>query len=66
MGTRRVFGHFVWLEVGSVKVALSRPAHQRVSREDHTGQAANRWATEFGYNHAFEVYLLRVYLLSKR
>jgi hypothetical protein len=25
-GTRRVFRQFVWLEVGSVKVVLSRPA----------------------------------------
>ena len=24
---RRVFRQFVWLEVGSVKMALSRPAH---------------------------------------
>jgi len=31
-GSLRVFKHFAWLEVGSVKVALSRPAHQRVTR----------------------------------
>jgi hypothetical protein len=30
-GSRRVFRHFSWLEVGSVKVALSRPTHQRVT-----------------------------------
>ncbi len=30
-GSLRVFRHFAWLEVGSVKVALSRPAHQRVT-----------------------------------
>jgi len=30
-GSLRVFKHFVWLGVGSVKVALSRPAHQRVT-----------------------------------
>ena len=30
-GSLRVFGQFAWLEVGSVKVALSRPAHQRVT-----------------------------------
>jgi len=30
-GSRRVFKPFVWLEVGSVKVALSRPAHPRVT-----------------------------------
>jgi hypothetical protein len=30
-GSLRVFRHFSWLEVGSVKVALSRPAHQRVT-----------------------------------
>jgi hypothetical protein len=26
----RVFGQFSWLKAGSVKVALPRPAHQRV------------------------------------
>jgi len=30
-GTLRVFKPFAWLEVGSVKMALSRPAHQRVT-----------------------------------
>ena len=30
-GSLRVFGQFAWLEVGSVKVALSLPAHQRVT-----------------------------------
>jgi hypothetical protein len=29
--TLRVFRHFAWLEVGSVKMAWSRPAHQRVT-----------------------------------
>ena len=27
-GSRRVFGQFAWLEVGSGKVVLSRPIHQ--------------------------------------
>jgi len=31
-GSLRVFGKFMWLEVGSAKVALSRPAHQRVTQ----------------------------------
>ncbi len=31
-GSRRVFKQFTWLGVDSVKVALSRPAHQRVTR----------------------------------
>jgi hypothetical protein len=31
-GSLRVFKHFVWLEGGSVKAALSRPAHQRVTQ----------------------------------
>jgi len=36
----RVFEQFVWLEVGSVKAALSRPAYQRVT---HTvGQPVER------------------------
>src|SRR6266540_4050795 len=30
-GSLRVFKQFVWLKAGSVKVALSRPAHQRVT-----------------------------------
>ncbi len=29
-GSRRVFKHFAWLGVGSVKAELSHPAHQRV------------------------------------
>jgi hypothetical protein len=31
-GSLRVFKRFVWLEVGSVKVAFPHPAHQRVTR----------------------------------
>ena len=30
-GSLRVFGQFAWLGVGSGKMALSRPAHQRVT-----------------------------------
>ena len=30
-GSLRVFKQFAWLEAGSVKAALSRPAHQRVT-----------------------------------
>jgi hypothetical protein len=30
-GSLRVFKPFAWLEVGSIKIALSRPAHQRVT-----------------------------------
>ena len=30
-GSLRVFKQFSWLEAGSVKIALSRPAHQRVT-----------------------------------
>jgi hypothetical protein len=30
-GSLRVFRQFVWLGVGSGKMALSRPAHQRVT-----------------------------------
>ncbi len=29
--SRRVFKHFAWLGVGSVKIAWSRPAHPRVT-----------------------------------
>ena len=31
-GSQRVFKQFVWLEVSSVKAALSRPAHQWVTQ----------------------------------
>ena len=31
-GSLRVFKQFSWLEVGSVKMALSRPTHQRVTQ----------------------------------
>jgi hypothetical protein len=30
-GSLRVFEQFAWFEVGSGKMALSRPAHQRVT-----------------------------------
>ena len=30
-GSLRVFKRFLWLEAGPVKVALSRPTHQRVT-----------------------------------
>ena len=30
-GSLRVFRQFAWLGVGSVKIALSRPTHQRVT-----------------------------------
>ena len=35
-GSRRVFKHLAWLEVDSVKVALSRPTHQRVTQAVET------------------------------
>ena len=31
-GSLRVFRQFAWLEVGSVKMAFSRPAHPQVTR----------------------------------
>ena len=54
-GSLRVFKQFVWLEVGSGKMALPHLAHQWVShsRPRFTGQAytlgdddANRWAVD--------------------
>ena len=51
---------FARLKVISAKISLSRPAHQppvravtlwraqRVSPKDHTGRAANRWASVSG------------------
>jgi len=40
-GSLRVFKQFLWLEVDPVKVALSRPAHQRVT------PAVGRFAMKF-------------------
>ena len=43
-GSRRVFRQFSWLGVGSGKVALSRPAHQRVTQAvSHPFQKRNRF-----------------------
>jgi len=42
VGTRRVFKQFAWLEVGSIKAAFSRPAHQRVT------QAVGRLVSDVG------------------
>jgi len=42
-GSLRVFKQFAWLGVGSVKMALSRPAHQRVT------PAVRRFASENQY-----------------
>src|SRR5215216_5437047 len=48
-GSRRVFRQFTWLGVGSVKMALSRPAHQRVT------QAVGRYDYELGENTAMKI-----------
>ena len=48
----RVFKQFAWLGVGSGKIALSRPAHQREPCRKHAGQAASRWAV---FNSYFKV-----------
>jgi hypothetical protein len=43
-GSLRVFKPFAWLEAGSGKMALSRPAHQRVT------QTVGRNAMNVNYN----------------
>jgi hypothetical protein len=45
VGSLRVFGHFARLEVGSVKMAFSRLAHQPRLAGSSTGNAS-RWAGE--------------------
>ena len=40
-GSLRVFKHFAWLEVGSVKMALSRPTHQRVTQAVSRARSQN-------------------------
>jgi len=39
----RVFKQFAWLEVGSVKVALSHPTHQNVT---HTVGQSLAWQSQ--------------------
>jgi hypothetical protein len=39
----RVFRQFEWLGADSVKMALSRPAHQRVTQTVSPPQAKQRW-----------------------
>jgi hypothetical protein len=41
-GSLRVFEQFAWLEVGSVKMALSHPAHQRVTRAVNWNKMCNK------------------------
>jgi hypothetical protein len=45
-GSLRVFRQFTWLEVDSAKVALSRPAHQRVMRPVGHLLLQSFWANE--------------------
>jgi len=59
VGSRRVFRQFAWLGVDSVKAALSRPAHQRVTPavrrlgrrvseiRDMKTQTKKRWSEDF-------------------
>ena len=44
-GSLRVFKQFVWLEVDSVKVALSRPTHQRVTQAVGRSSYRNAYLT---------------------
>jgi hypothetical protein len=46
VGILRVFKQVFYSQANSVKAALPRPTHQRVPHEEHTGQAASRWAAE--------------------
>lgn len=49
-GSLRVFKHFAWLEDGSVKVALSRLTHQRVTPAvRRLRHIAGRGKSEAGY-----------------
>jgi hypothetical protein len=52
-GSLRVFKRFAWLEVGSVKMALSHPAHQRVT---HTVSPLNHFNTVRQYKMNFLPY----------
>jgi len=45
-GSLRVFEQFAWLEVGSVKMALPRPAHQRVTPAVETVEKVGKLTTK--------------------
>ena len=48
-GSLRVFRQFAWLEVGSVKLEFSRPAHQRVTQAVKRALGSEAYS---GGNHA--------------
>jgi hypothetical protein len=61
-GSRRVFRQFAWLEVGSGKMALSRPAHPRVTHTVGLPLAqSNNWEKKYEkQNVAIIIYALVV------
>ena len=51
-GSLRVFRQFAWLEVGSVKGALPRPTHQRVTQTVGWLPFLDKYEDENTYDHA--------------
>jgi len=65
-GCRRVFGQFSWLEVGSVKGALSRPAHPQVTQAVGQQHENNKreFMVDYIKNHKVGLLLTGIVLLT--
>ena len=67
-GTRRVFRQFAWLEAGSVKMALSRPTHQRVTpavgQQYECQKVGKEFMIDYIKNHRLTLLLAGIALLT--
>jgi hypothetical protein len=57
-GSRRVFELFSWLEVGFVKMASSRPAHQRVTPTVGWLPFLDKYEDENAYDHVRKIRIM--------
>ena len=61
-GSLRVFRQFVWLGAGSGKMALSRPAHQRVTQA--VGRSSIEWKLIMKFSKAILIAAAIIFVLS--
>ena len=55
VGSLRVFKQFMWLEVGSVKMVLSRPAHPRVTPAVGAVELSGLEKCDWGHRAAYSL-----------
>jgi hypothetical protein len=63
-GSLRVFRQFAWLEVGSVKMVLSHPAHQRVTQAVRRTKSGSLGRNASKKPHTMHPYKYRCFLQS--